>query len=111
MRASKRLVLWVGTLAIGAVVVFWTTSGKPPRLPADDDHAFEQAEAHCLHCHVHTGPRPRPSDHPLRDDCFSCHRDPRGGLHPRTGAPTSLPGGWRDDPRLAGKSAGAGRGP
>ncbi|HVN32847.1 MAG TPA: hypothetical protein VMT45_12765 [Thermoanaerobaculaceae bacterium] len=100
MAPRRRLLLWVLAPAALLVVVLlsWST---PPRLPADPDHALEQAEAHCLTCHIHTGRHARPAGHPLRDDCFSCHRDPRGVLHPRPAAPTSLPGGWADDPRLA----------
>jgi len=103
MRVSKRLLLWLVAAAALGAIAFWATSGRPPRLPADHDHRLEQAEATCLYCHLHTGHHPRPHDHPLRDDCFSCHRDAQGELHPRTGAPTQLPGGWKDDPRLAGK--------
>ena len=106
MRVSRRLVLWAAAVAAGGAAAWWAASGKPPRLPADADHRLDQAEAACLRCHVHSGRKPRPADHPLRDDCFSCHRDPAGALHPRAGAPTELPGGWRDDPRLAGKGRG-----
>ncbi|MBZ5589940.1 MAG: hypothetical protein LAO05_15395 [Acidobacteriia bacterium] len=111
MLRSKRLALYVLTVTAVAVVGLWTTAAKPPRLPADRDHGFEQAETRCLQCHVHTGAHPRPTDHPLRDDCFSCHRDAHGGLHPRPGAPLSVPGGWQDDPRLAGKLGGRGKRP
>jgi hypothetical protein len=110
MSRRRRLLLWL----LAAAVLFGElllAASKPPRLPGDRDHAFDQAEAHCLTCHWHAGKRPRPADHPLRDDCFSCHRDPGGDLHPRAGAPTSLPGGWADDPRLARGSATAGASP
>ena len=108
MRVPRRLVLWTaGVVACGAVA-WWATSGAPPRLPSDPDHRLDQAESACLRCHVRSGRHPRPADHPLRDDCFSCHRDRGGALHPRAGAPTDLPGGWRDDPVLAGKAAGKG---
>jgi len=103
MRASSRLLFWLAAVAVLGAVALWATSGKPPRLPVDPDHSVDQAEARCLHCHVHTGAHPRPADHPLRDDCFSCHRDAHGVLHPRQGASTELTGGWKDDPRLAGK--------
>jgi hypothetical protein len=105
MRFRGRGLAWAVGLAAAAAVGVWATSGKPPRLPADADHALGQAEAACLRCHARTGQNPRPADHPLRDDCFSCHRDAHGRLHPRPGAATSLPGGWRDDPVLAGRAA------
>jgi hypothetical protein len=93
-------------VALGIVALaslgWWAVGGKPPRLPRDANHGLDQGEAHCLSCHAFTAKHPRPPNHPPRDDCFSCHRDPDGALHPRRGAPTSLPGGWRDDPRLAG---------
>jgi len=100
MWRRKRLLLWLlaAGILLGALLL---ATSKPPRLPGDRDHAFDKAEAYCLSCHSHAGKHPRPPDHPLRDDCFSCHRDPGGDLHPRPGAPTSLPGGWADDPRLA----------
>jgi hypothetical protein len=104
MRARRRLLLWLLALAVLFVAILLATR-TPPRLPGDRDHTLDQAEARCLTCHSHTARHPRSAGHPPRDDCFSCHRDPRGVLHPRPGAPTSLPGGWLDDPRLA-----AGRG-
>jgi hypothetical protein len=103
MRTSRRLLVWLAAVAALGAVALWTTSGKPPRLPADQDHRVDQTETGCLHCHVHTGAHPRPTDHPPRDDCFSCHRDAHGVLYPRQGASTDLPGGWKDDPRLAGR--------
>ncbi len=106
MRARRRILVWAVGLAAPIAIGLWATSGKPPLLPADGDHAVTQAEAKCLSCHQRAGTHPRPPGHPLRDDCFSCHRDHVGVLHPRPGAPTSLPGGWRDDPALAGRGAG-----
>ena len=85
------------------VLALWAVGGKPPRLPADIDHAPDQAETRCLTCHGPAARHPRPADHPQRDDCYSCHRDAGGTLHPRPGAPTAVPGGWREDPRLEGK--------
>jgi hypothetical protein len=102
MRRRRWLPLWSLAAAVAAGAGLWATGSKPPRLPADRDHALLQTESACLHCHAHTAAHPRPKGHPLRDDCFSCHRDPEGVLHPRPGAALSLPGGWRDDPRLAG---------
>jgi len=86
----------LGALLIGGL---WAASDRPPRLPADADHGLALPEARCLGCHRHDARRPRPADHPPRDDCFSCHRDAAGALHPRRGAPTSISGGWADDPR------------
>ena len=106
MARRGRLLLWVLAPAALLVAVLLTRS-TPPRLPADRDHVLGQSEAHCLTCHSHMGKPPRPAGHPLRDDCFSCHRDPRGVLHARPGAPTSLPGGWADDPRLVRAHGGA----
>jgi hypothetical protein len=102
MRLSSRLALWFLAPALVTVVLLLATGRKPARLPGDRDHALDQSEERCLSCHAHAARHPRPADHPLRDDCYSCHRDPTGALHPREGAPMSLPGGWRDDPRLAG---------
>jgi hypothetical protein len=92
--------IW-GPLVLGALLIggLWAASDRPPRLPADADHGLALPEARCLGCHRHDARRPRPADHPPRDDCFSCHRDAAGALHPRRGAPTSISGGWADDPR------------
>jgi hypothetical protein len=92
-------------LAAAAVVALalWASADRAPRMPGDADHRPETAEARCLECHGRPARHPRPPDHPLRDDCHSCHRDAGGALHPRKGAPTELPGGWRDDPVLRGR--------
>lgn len=102
-RSRWGLALFLGLLAVFAVLLL--TADQAPRMPGDSDHDPQQSEVQCLSCHGHDRKNPRPADHPLRDDCFSCHRDARGTLHPRPNAPTALPGGWRDDPRLAGKTA------
>ena len=89
----------------------WATSGKAPRLPADGDHAVRaKAEAKCLEGLSPASRRaPAPGRAPAPTTASSCHRDHLGVLHPRRGAPTSLPGGWRDDPRSPGGAAGGGR--
>jgi hypothetical protein len=95
-----RALLWLAVPAL-LLLALWATADRPPRLPADADHGVEQSEARCLSCHGHAERRPRPDDHPHRDDCFSCHRDAGGTLHARAGAPEAIPGGWQDDPRLS----------
>jgi hypothetical protein len=98
--APLRALLWL-VAPVLLLLALWVTADRAPRLPDDGDHRPGQAEAICLGCHGHTARRPRPADHPLRDDCYSCHRDAAGALHARDGAATEIPGGWRDDPRLA----------
>lgn len=98
LRLSKRLL--TGLVAVSLVALgLWATSDRAPRMPGDGDHAIPQSESQCLSCHGRAGQRPRPVDHPLRDDCYSCHRDAAGTLHPREDAPTEIPGGWRDNER------------
>jgi len=92
--------LWL-LLLLAALGGLWALQDRPPRMPGDADHRVDQPEASCLSCHGYGHRHPRPADHPLRDDCFSCHQDATGKLHPRKGAPTAIPGGWQDDPRLA----------
>jgi hypothetical protein len=87
-------------IAAAMTGLWWTRRDRAPGMPPNGDHVIAQSEQRCLSCHGHTQRRPRPVNHPLRDDCFSCHRDDAGRLHTRPGAPTTLPGGWRDDPRL-----------
>jgi len=82
--------------AVVLLAVLWAVADRPPRLPADGDHGVDQPESRCLSCHGVVARWPRPAHHPPRDDCYSCHRDAAGRLHPRRGAPTELPGGWRD---------------
>lgn len=89
----------------GVFAVLWVASDRAPKMPMDSDHLVSLPETRCLSCHGYGQKHPRPEKHPLRDDCFSCHRDAHGKLHPRRDAPTTLPGGWRDDPRLLAKSA------
>jgi hypothetical protein len=95
-----RRALAAAAVAALLLLALWAGSDRPPRLPADADHAADLPEARCLECHGHTAREPRPADHPPRDDCFSCHKDAAGALHPRRGAPQSVPGGWESDPRL-----------
>ncbi|MGC8916274.1 MAG: hypothetical protein ACP5NF_04780 [Thermoanaerobaculum sp.] len=102
MRPPWGLVVFLGLAAVFAVLLL--ASDRAPRMPGDGDHTVQQSEAACLACHAFGKRHPRPEDHPLRDDCFSCHRDASGQLHPRRDAPTSIPGGWRDDPRLVAKT-------
>jgi hypothetical protein len=112
MLSRARLALWLLVSAVIAGTLVLATGRTPPRLPGDRDHFLAQPEARCLTCHGHKASHPRPADHPLRDDCFSCHSDPTGVLHPRPTAPESIAGGWRDDPRLAGRTdAGDSRSP
>lgn len=102
-RGRWGLALLLGLCGFFALLLL--VSDRPPKMPADPDHAVDVSEIRCLSCHGYGQKHPRPERHPLRDDCFSCHRDARGQLHPRKDAPTSLPGGWRDDPRLWGKAS------
>lgn len=87
-------------LVTSLLLALWLLRSEAPRMPADADHDPDQVEATCLTCHGFRGPQPRPPAHPLRDDCYSCHGDGSGRRHPRPDAPTALPGGWPDDPRL-----------
>ena len=101
MAANSRLRLFAPLAAIVLLIGgLWAASDRPPRMPADGDHKPELVEVRCLECHGHTARHPRPADHPQRDDCYSCHEDAAGRLHPRRGAPQSLLGGWESDPRL-----------
>lgn len=88
----------------GVFAVLLLVADRPPNMPQDSDHRPEQSELSCLSCHGYGKKHPRPESHPLRDDCFSCHRDWRGKLYPRREAPTAFPGGWQEDPRLLGKA-------
>ncbi|MEP0772786.1 MAG: hypothetical protein HRF46_00285 [Acidobacteriota bacterium] len=92
---SRRLAMIVAATLL-VLAVLWAVGDRPPRMPADGDHGVEQSELSCLSCHGVSGRAPRPPDHPPRDDCYSCHRDAGGRLHPRRDAPTELPGGWRE---------------
>ncbi len=107
-RRSIRALAWLAVPAAVAALLLLTSRGAP-RLPADGDHTARTSEARCLTCHSFAGTRPRPADHPPRDDCFSCHALADGELRPHPGAPTSLPGGWRDDPGRRGSGAPAAR--
>ena len=100
MSGNSALRFWA-PLAVIVLLIggLWAASDRPPRMPADGDHAAELSEARCLECHGHAARHPRPADHPQRDDCYSCHKDAAGALHPRRGAPQSIPGGWAADPR------------
>ena len=100
---AKRHLWLLPILILALFTVLWLAGGdgeSGPRMPGDADHDPGQSEAECLVCHSHQSFSPRSVQHPRRDDCYSCHTDAEGRLHPRLGAPTELPGGWPDDPRL-----------
>lgn len=76
MTRNTRLVvsLGVATLATGALfAAVFLGATKPPPIPADEVHPLIATERDCLQCHGPGKPQVRSRNHPLRDDCFSCH--------------------------------------
>jgi hypothetical protein len=74
-RAGLILFLGLGTFLMGSLVLY-TLRQRPPLLPADRDHAIAREPSACLVCHGPTGNDPRDPNHPLNDQCFSCHERP-----------------------------------
>lgn len=66
--------LGVAAVAVAAVMFLMLFGWNPaPAIPRDLDHARSPDEQACLRCHGPDGQNARPKNHPLRDDCFSCH--------------------------------------
>ena len=61
-----------GAALLTVALVGYTVTHRRPAIPADADHAVNQA-ARCLDCHGPAGRRPRGPNHPLNDQCFNCH--------------------------------------
>jgi hypothetical protein len=74
--SRRRLALSLGAaaIAVGALLamVFLGTD-PPPEIPADRDHVASRSTEACLSCHGPGESAARPPNHPLREDCFTCH--------------------------------------
>ncbi len=73
-RGSVRLILFLIVAAglMGMLIVYTVRHRRPP-IPADADHLRSTEASQCLSCHGPGAKRPRGPDHPLNDQCFSCH--------------------------------------
>jgi len=56
-----------------ALLVGYTLTHRRPHIPADADHAGVLEPARCLECHGPGRDHARGPNHPLNDQCFSCH--------------------------------------
>ena len=60
-----------------ALLVVGGCSASPrdrnPKVPVNSVHQAVIVETYCLTCHVPTGARPLPAQHPKRQDCLHCH--------------------------------------
>ena len=70
-------VQWIALAALALVALLALaialTNRTPPKLPADADHGATISIPQCLQCHGPGGSSPRPSDHPIGNDCGRCH--------------------------------------
>lgn len=72
--AGVRLAVFLAVaLAVPTLLVVYTVTHRRPPIPADADHVRTFEPAGCLACHGPAGKRPRDRNHPLNDQCFSCH--------------------------------------
>ncbi len=77
---GKRDLIFLGVvvLVIGALILGTGKRTTKP-VPEDDVHRHAVKRAQCMQCHGPGGVRPRPRAHHTRgDQCFLCHRQPRG---------------------------------
>lgn len=71
---SGRLIafLLLGGIVLGGLVLY-TLQHHRPLVPADADHLPARDQAECLRCHGPGARNARGPNHPLNDQCFSCH--------------------------------------
>jgi len=55
-----------------AALLFYTLTHRRPLIPRDADHEGVEP-ARCLECHGPGRDHARGPNHPLNDQCFSCH--------------------------------------
>jgi hypothetical protein len=67
------VVFFVLAALVSGALVLYTVQHRRPFIPADADHAGEQAPAQCLSCHGPGARKARGPNHPLNDQCLSCH--------------------------------------
>lgn len=65
-------------LVVGGVALLPSPRDRNPKVPANGAHQAVMAEKDCLACHVPTGARPLPVQHPKRQDCLHCHARAQG---------------------------------
>lgn len=71
---SVRLAVFViFALGLTGLLIAYTLVHRRPLIPADPDHARSLEPVRCLDCHGPTGKNRRGKNHPLNDQCFSCH--------------------------------------
>jgi hypothetical protein len=59
--------------ALVGLLVLYTVQHRRPRIPADADHVQVASRDRCLSCHGPGMRNARHPNHPLNDQCFSCH--------------------------------------
>jgi hypothetical protein len=73
---KRRMAMALGAGGAAVTVLFalvFLGTSRPPEIPGDWDHVSARTEKDCLRCHGPDGDHVRRPNHPLRDDCFSCH--------------------------------------
>ena len=65
-------------LVVGGVALLPSPRDRNPKVPANSGHQAVTMEKDCLACHVPTGARPLPVQHPKRQDCLHCHARAQG---------------------------------
>ena len=65
-------------LIVGGVALLPSPRDRNPKVPAGSEHQAVTVEKDCLTCHVPTGNRPLPVQHPRRQDCLHCHARAQG---------------------------------
>lgn len=72
-RKADIIFVVLALLVVGGVALLPAPRDRNPKVPVNGAHQAVTQEKDCLTCHVPTGTRPLPAQHPKRQDCLHCH--------------------------------------
>ena len=73
---QKNLTFLAGAALVVGTLAMLSETRKHRYVPVDDNHPRPLAVALCRDCHAPGKMAPQPPDHPPKDACMLCHRDP-----------------------------------
>jgi hypothetical protein len=73
---QKSLVFYGGALLMVGTLAFLAKDPPARYVPVDDNHPRPLVVAACRDCHAPGAMAPQSPDHPPKDQCMLCHRDP-----------------------------------
>lgn len=70
----KNNLLFVVFLVVVVLILFIISGERSPHIPHDTVHQDLHTEQECLACHGEGMQNARKKTHPLKDQCFICHK-------------------------------------